>query len=493
MNINQKIIIHLVGQGFFYSFQLKVYWRSRIEKFRFVFDCGTLNVERGRDEIRHYHEEHLSENEELDLLVISHFDKDHVNLIGELLDNRRVKRIMAPFLPYKERMALLVKFLEASNEDENNEDNDFFINLLIDPERTLINYISEDGEIIFVTSGRDNPLFPSDEINEIPPINPDEDNQRLFFNFDFRNYLENLSPENAANENISNTGSKVKYMQDCNFPTLKFGDIKLMDFLFYRKKIGEDEQAFYEAVYKKFKSHFFSNNKQELTQQDLTNAIKSIKSAKEIKEFYKEAKKNLNFNAYKGLDIVNPNTTALCLLHLNKKILNTVENNFYYILEVVRVQRFEGIKKRIKTPHLSNIENYYCYITKDQNSRKFRLPNTLLTSDSFLLKPKDVEEFSKRYKNQLENLLLFQIPHHGSKKNMDTHLLSKLPFHVVPFTNYGVNNRWNHPSEQLINDLVSTKHSEKFIAINEFSGLELDFTKENIPGMNNNDFLSGFL
>lgn len=479
MNINQKIIIHPVGQGFFYSFQLSVYWRGRSDKFRFVFDCGTLNVRNGRDEINYYHKEYLSENDELDLLVISHFDKDHVNLIGELLNNRKVKRIMAPFLDYTERMALLVKFLETSNGNDNIED-DFYINLLIDPEGTLTNYVSEGGEIIFVISNSENPPFPSDEIDEKPPINSDDDNERILLDLDFKGRLENLSPENATNANISNTGGKVKQMLDSNFPTLKAGSIELIDFLFYRKKIGVDEQVFYKEVYKNFKSHFFSNNKQEPNPQELTDAIKSLNSATNIKEFYKEAKNNLNFKAYKGLDIVNSNTTALCLFHLNKEILNTITKPHCGCCSMVKVQKFKGMTKRIKTLPL-DFYDYNYSIRWGLNWRKFLFPNVLLTSDSFLLEREDASAFFQRYENFWERIWLFQIPHHGSAKNMNTYLLSKLRFHIVPFANYGINNAWNHPSEQLIEDLISTRHSENFITINEFSGLELDFTKEKHP------------
>lgn len=85
-----------------------------------------------------------------------------------------------------------------------------------------------------------------------------------------------------------------------------------------------------------------------------------------------------------------------------------------------------------------------------------RVGNVLLTGDSFLYTVKQVESFKKCYNSELKNVLLFQIPHHGSLNNSSLDLISglwKFPLYVI---NHG-KNRKKHPNGKVLKFLNGNK------------------------------------
>ncbi|WP_157456865.1 MBL fold metallo-hydrolase [Carnobacterium maltaromaticum] len=90
-------ISYPVGQGFFYS--------GSIQNFQLVYDCGTEgNVTDLKYLIDFYFEE-INKEKTIDMLVVSHFDNDHVNGLPYLLSKCTVKKM---YIPYYEIEDLLV-------------------------------------------------------------------------------------------------------------------------------------------------------------------------------------------------------------------------------------------------------------------------------------------------------------------------------------------------------------------------------------------------
>lgn len=479
----QKFKIHPVGQGLFYSGQINIQLPNNpVLEYKFIFDCGSMNKVNCADEIEEYHSVFFPENDILDLLVISHFDEDHVNHIYKLLDNRKVKKIIAPFLNFNERFLLVLRWIEQSGSIGTEPLSFFTLNLLLDPINTLSTYLDDnEGEIVFINSGPDKPFLIDDELeNE----NFSEELKEDKLTLDFGKDLSTLESEDIDELKATNI-EKVKKTTDANRPTLKIGVIPIMEFLFYKKQIGNDEKEFYDAVYKLFIEKFESKfgDPENPTIGEITDIIKTIKTATEIKKIFIKAKEDLNFIAFKNTKIEDLNTSALCLLHRNKhsfydylsKISNShlsFENN------VIRIQKFEGLNafSKVKTPvlHHRSLRSFH-----NPYHRFEEYPNVLLTSDSFLLREVDVIAFYNKYKNYWKNFWLFQVPHHGSCNNANVTLLSKIPHNTITFINYGViktwGGKWRHPSSQLITDLTATGHSTNLMPINEFTGLEFEF------------------
>ena len=95
---------HPVGQGIFASGSVSEANPSSAP-FHWVFDCGAVSraetlvpaVERYKD---------LVLDNYLDLLCISHFDKDHVNGLGDLLSGLRVGTVVLPYCSSLERLII---------------------------------------------------------------------------------------------------------------------------------------------------------------------------------------------------------------------------------------------------------------------------------------------------------------------------------------------------------------------------------------------------
>lgn len=127
-----------VGQGLFYSGNIEY---GPGKSFNFVYDCGSSS--QNIDKIVDCYVETSLIDKTLDMLVISHFDEDHISGIPKLLTE--VKKIKKIFIPYKNGIEnyllflafiygndgninekvdeiILVNSTEPENENENNRD-----------------------------------------------------------------------------------------------------------------------------------------------------------------------------------------------------------------------------------------------------------------------------------------------------------------------------------------------------------------------------------
>lgn len=103
---------HPVGQGVFSSGMIKPTDGSS-KCFWWVFDCGTHLVKhrvRRDDEIENLAAmigtPSAGRRPRIDLIFISHFDKDHVNGLLKLLERFEVGRLVIPFIPLHKRLVI---------------------------------------------------------------------------------------------------------------------------------------------------------------------------------------------------------------------------------------------------------------------------------------------------------------------------------------------------------------------------------------------------
>jgi hypothetical protein len=482
-NLWQQFILHPVGQGLFYSGEVYVDALYKTEAhFHFVMDCGSLNRNNIKDEVTLYRETPPGKKNIIDLLIISHFDADHVNYIGSLLKDKKVKTIVAPFLNFTERLFLLLQAIEQKLVNPNDPDDSFTISLILDPAGTLSPYLdNNDGQFILIDSDPENPPFlpPGEGDLSREQDEPTEGNDNLAFS------IEPLFPLMALQDDAfkSTDFSKTKVAKDSSKGYLLKWQRQVMEFLFYRKSIGDDDNEFFKIVYelfiKKFEDQFTIPSAP--TMDEIIKAVRNIASATIIKKFFAKALKEVKGIDLPEDDIINMNTTALCLLHYN------LPSFVYHIKKEQKdtgvlsftdtIQQFDGCSKtRIKRAYNKNNIDKVDYYNRPHT---YSIPNALLTSDSFLLAKADVEAFYKRYQNYWDKYWLFQIPHHGSRHNADKDLLSRLSSSQVLFLNYGIKKEWGgiwrHPSPILINDLEATGHTGVIHSINETNGILFNF------------------
>lgn len=100
--IAANFVFHPIGQGLFYS--------GDVGGFNFVYDCGTESKKQFLSrEIQNYKRQVSS----LDMLVISHFHKDHISGLPELTERLNPKRILIPYVTTEE---MLLSFVYAKSD-----------------------------------------------------------------------------------------------------------------------------------------------------------------------------------------------------------------------------------------------------------------------------------------------------------------------------------------------------------------------------------------
>lgn len=102
---------HAVGQGAFYS--EKLIDDNGKKCFSIVYDCGTV-TNKGIVKPSEIISSAFKDGEEIDCLFISHFDRDHVSMIRELINGRRIKCVVLPLLP-DEEVAVLQTIYRNNN------------------------------------------------------------------------------------------------------------------------------------------------------------------------------------------------------------------------------------------------------------------------------------------------------------------------------------------------------------------------------------------
>lgn len=138
-------------------------------RFLWVYDCGTVSSFVSLDEQFDYLHRFARGRSEIDLLTISHFDKDHISGVVRLLGKFSVKTLMLPYVPLWKR--LVIAFSDGT--PAAGPPIDFYL----DP----VSYFREQGEIeriVVVLPGEG-----GDEAGDPLPIlnGPKSDDWKLLF------------------------------------------------------------------------------------------------------------------------------------------------------------------------------------------------------------------------------------------------------------------------------------------------------------------------
>lgn len=103
---------HPVGQGAFYSEQFR---SENGDDFRIVYDCGTKTRQEKVHPVKVI-QDAFKDSRPIDILFISHFDKDHVSMISKLLNQHAIiKRVVLPLLPVEETAVLQAHYRQTRN------------------------------------------------------------------------------------------------------------------------------------------------------------------------------------------------------------------------------------------------------------------------------------------------------------------------------------------------------------------------------------------
>jgi hypothetical protein len=478
MNFLQEFIVHPVGQGLFYTgrINLEINTGFRLE-FYMVFDCGSIDRDFIGLEVKSYLE-NLDRRRvfKLDLLVISHFDKDHVSHIKHLVSGRKIMRLVMPFLGFAERLVLALQILESSSGAPDPGDLAIAA-FILDPIGSLGDSLDGDSHIYLVESG--GPPNDPDNLSILPQEPTLEQDGETVFQEKNRREPRNLLvdyPEKKRFEDDGSFGSggrtaaKVFKVSD-KFPAeLRSDFYHLMEFIFYKKSLGVKEASFYEEVRRLFMAEFGAS-----TFQQVLNALQLISNARPIKEIFRRAARKFRMKVTKIKDL---NTSSLCMLHRNLPGIHQLLG-VQQVSDLDRVPYSYGYRSMLFRRNkqedwiMQPCSNHYIYIDHDN---KFCFPDTLLTSDAPLLEPTDLDHFKKHYQGYLQDVYLLQVPHHGSEKSSGldffnlTSSSSECHNRTHYFCNFGLHNTFGHPNG-VVKGILKDLPAERYFAVHEIIGI----------------------
>jgi glyoxylase-like metal-dependent hydrolase (beta-lactamase superfamily II) len=154
--------------------------RFNTSDFLYVYDCGS-------EPQRHVHREIADllthrPDRRLDMLFLSHFDRDHICGTPRLLrkkDGFTVDTIVLPFIDMDARIVALAR-AAATTLDFGGQIDQFFVDMVFDPAATLARFGPR--QIIFVRADGDEGPFPVDGTDpDTPPeTSKDGDRERVF-------------------------------------------------------------------------------------------------------------------------------------------------------------------------------------------------------------------------------------------------------------------------------------------------------------------------
>lgn len=184
-------IFHPIGQGAFYS------ERHTSRNINIVYDCGTTNPSLPAKQ--KVVSNSFSEDDVIDILFISHFDKDHISLIDTLKNTvKRIDRVVIPLLHDEEKIFLsnIYKALgHSSSEKLASNPQEFF-----GRETQIIEVLpSSDAEIREISSLEINETRTEIQSGTPLTINGFNDWVYIPFNYDYENrnkqFLDELQKE----------------------------------------------------------------------------------------------------------------------------------------------------------------------------------------------------------------------------------------------------------------------------------------------------------
>lgn len=403
MSFSAKFRFNKAGQGCFYTGHLQY----DSHHYFMVYDCGVEKIAPQKfikREVDKFVDILKKKNDEnLNMLVLSHFDTDHISHVKYLLDSiKSCDKIILPFVPlYFRYISLLKLVIEISEEGGDDIDPDLF-QMIIDP----YNYFNRNGKInnIIVISDDNED---GEDTNQPSDINPESP-------FEFRKSKSPYERNNIPNEIGEDLRSKIAFSPN-------------------RIKI------FCGGVWE-----FFFHQKNDVSETTVTKFLNEINQVFNLEDEEK-------FDTHKMISI-DGLRKYLKELHGNTKKLKKIYDDFDIDINDYSLTLFH---KSISSKDFDVFVQHYCRCPIFSHDYFIaNITGTYLTGDCNL---KNIN-FPKYIVANIDKVVVFQVPHHGSKKNWDQTKLNRLMECYNFVINYGYGNNYKHPSSDVIEEIIDEYH-----------------------------------
>jgi hypothetical protein len=389
-----------VGQGLFYT--------GALERFNFVYDCGSEN-DLFRDlAISTYRNRELAEKR-IDLLTISHFHDDHVNGLDTLLRKVDVHTVIVPYFDPVERLILSLRRIDVA---------DWYYEFLAEPIPFLFRKGVKRVIIVGGSKGEERPPFSSEELPPFPPEESKrtEDEDPLYIRMPKDDELEKI----IAKEEPSwkDFGLILSKKHEGFIAPKAVGN---WIFRFFNYKVEEKRLRSFRKCLVTKKIDLQNNAA-------IKAAITNTNTRATLAKCYAKLRKDLN-------------NTSLALYH---GPVGMYEANFQ-TTNVCELERLGNscFSCRSFGPR--------CWFDRCENLGHF------LTGDLSLNYAKKHLELMKHYRNQFHSMSTCQLPHHGAKGNWNNQILSKAQNCALWVASSGFSNSYGHPDIDVVLSILNAR------------------------------------
>ncbi|MEB3825687.1 MAG: MBL fold metallo-hydrolase [Desulfurococcales archaeon] len=407
-----------MGQGLFSTLDLTN--NHSYQSFSAIYDCGSENKASLKTKINNYKKQ--LKNNKIDILFISHLHYDHTSGLPILLKNVSVEVAVLPYINVFERLLIAIEAVQWGIEEE------WYYELLSDP----VAFLRERGvkNVFFLVDPREG--YGGGRRPFVPPPNDtggeDKDKNHERRPRDKEDYnisikLRKIDKDNIINhlENIYHVNLNYYLFKDIAYEVKEYSDVNFYESLGYisvnDKKCILYFSPFTKSISWKKLCKFISCVKK--INRNIKDIIKDKNLLKNLKCCYTKINKDLN---YTSMAII----TGTCYKY-----------HIIYFPKCHYCCYYNYLCKYI-------FEHKHCYCHLLNKSKSILV---LYTGDLPLFNDKICEEFCNYYKHLLDNICVYQIPHHGSKTSYNSKLGLCACSMVV---SYGLKNKYNHPDTNVL-------------------------------------------
>lgn len=402
-----KFNFNPIGQGCFYTGKLMMFSDDK-SSFNFVYDCGTYSRMLHLQKEIHNFKKSLTKKI-LDLLIISHFDADHVNGVVELLLDIQCKKLVIPYYDPIERLLLLATTTSI--------DPDYRL-MLVNPIDFFSSARFQIDEIILVGGPNDDE---NQEGEESIPVPPSE-----------KKYFKNVNKESVF-EIKKDTLDGAEREDEIGKINREEGKSKNYPKLQFLRKPYRITNEIWEFVF------YLKQHNNSILLEKFTSDVDSLISKKSIQIFDIFEEDNINeikrfYRKYYGENL---NNTSLVTYH--------------------------GPLVKLDPRGIQHLWIESCSILGLNEPLIF---GSLLTGDINISSKLSKSKLLDYFKHYINEVCVFQVPHHGSLNNWPL----KDPSGLLEFNCYIINHglgRKNHPSTKLIEFILKNCTKGKLHLNNE--------------------------